>query len=381
MDLDMFQGGSIGSSQTRRHFIPQIRHHSDARHYTTTPQTPPLQPWVDTGSQHDRTAPTSRCRHGLGNGQVRYAQAIKDALLLLGAQSMHGGSTCYDCPEFPLPHHLDFDAGSCATAGDTYSTGALEDYDFTNPFSFLDMEPSYSQDINMDEFYTISTPSQPSPTSCLLPDGATTTDPIPTPPPSQPESPPSPSRPEICPPSSTAATNKSRKRPNPNSTPADDVAISPLPSSSSPKSTPASSGVFQSGSPPGEGPKKERPHAAVEKRYRVSLNDKIEALRVCLESRKRPKRNNSQQQPLQCPSPEDGGPTPAASTTATTTTTTNGPSVRMSKAEVLAEAVEYVQQLEEENGVMLEQIEDLVKRMQATQRALQLPSFTAGRNG
>lgn len=53
----------------------------------------------------------------------------------------------------------------------------------------------------------------------------------------------------------------------------------------------------------------------------------------------------------------------------------------MSKAEVLAEAVEYVQQLEEENGVMLEQIEDLVKRMQATQRALQLPSFTAGRNG
>jgi len=51
----------------------------------------------------------------------------------------------------------------------------------------------------------------------------------------------------------------------------------------------------------------------------------------------------------------------------------------MSKAEVLAEAVDYVQQLEEENGVMLEQIEELVQRMQATQRALQLPPFTAGR--
>ncbi|KAK6849223.1 hypothetical protein PG995_013056 [Apiospora arundinis] len=286
----------------------------------------------------------------MGSGQVRYAQAIKDALLLLGAQSMHDSNGCYDCTQYPLPH-LEFDAGGCATVNDPYSNSStLEDYDFTNPFPFLDYEPSCSRDIAaMDEFYTINTPREPS-SSALLPDAATTA-PHPPPPPSLPtpqsqsaESPPPPPRLER---SYTAPSRTtSRKRPNPTA----------------------------------EGQKKERPHAAVEKRYRVSLNDKIEALRVCLESRKRPKRTS--QQPLS-PSSGDGGATGSGNTPAagsTTTTTTTGPAARMSKAEVLSEAVEYVQQLEEENGVMLEQIEELVQRMQATQRALQLPSFAAGRN-
>ncbi|KAK6833298.1 hypothetical protein PG987_007992 [Apiospora arundinis] len=375
MDLDMFQGGPPIGAQTRRHFTPQIRHNHDAHHYlnttTTTPQTPPsLPPWADAPSQHERAAPASRCRHNMGSGQVRYAQAIKDALLLLGAQSMHGGNGCYDCPQFPLPH-LEFDAGGCATVNPYSNSSTLEDYDFTNPFPFLDYEPSCSRDVAMDEFYTINTPREPSP-SALLPDTATTVAPpppsLPTPQSQSAESPPPPPRLER---SYTAPSGTtSRKRPNPSSTDTNEAA-SPLPSSSS---------FSQSGSPAAEGQKKERPHAAVEKRYRVSLNDKIEALRVCLESRKRPKRNS--QQPLS-PSSGDGGATGSGNTPAagsTTTTTTTGPAARMSKAEVLSEAVEYVQQLEEENGIMLEQIAELVQRMQATQRALQLPSFAAGRN-
>lgn len=44
---------------------------------------------------------------------------------------------------------------------------------------------------------------------------------------------------------------------------------------------------------------------------------------------------------------------------------------RMNKAEVLSEAAEYIQQLEDENSVMLDQLKILVQRLRATWMALQ----------
>jgi hypothetical protein len=43
----------------------------------------------------------------------------------------------------------------------------------------------------------------------------------------------------------------------------------------------------------------------------------------------------------------------------------------MNKAEVLSEATEYIQQLEDENCVMLDQLKVLVQRLRATRMALQ----------
>jgi hypothetical protein len=43
----------------------------------------------------------------------------------------------------------------------------------------------------------------------------------------------------------------------------------------------------------------------------------------------------------------------------------------MNKAEVLSEAAEYIQQLEDENGVMLDQLKVLIQRLRATRMALQ----------
>ncbi|KAK8066618.1 hypothetical protein PG997_013365 [Apiospora hydei] len=275
---------------------------------------------------------------------------------------MHGGRASYDFPQSSVPH-LDFEAdsntlGTPLTPEDPCGSVSPDDYDFSSSLQFLDFEPN-SRDITMD-YYTTNTPKQVSP-SPLLADSITVAPPPPPPLP-QPTSPPLSPQPQ-----SSASDKPSKKRPRVNS------ASSPHPAAS------------RSPSPQGEAQKPQRPHAAVEKRYRVSLNDKIEALRVCLESRKRPKR--------QC---QSAGDSPAAGSGGGGGGTTDGvaapggsggatpassaPAMRMSKAEVLTEAVEYVQQLEEENGVMLGQIQALIERMQATQRALQLPSFTAGKN-
>lgn len=126
----------------------------------------------------------------------------------------------------------------------------------------------------------------------------------------------------------------------------------------------------------------QRAHSAIEKRYRAGINEKFEALRGCIESRKRPKQE-SLGQALRPGSKgegvESGGTTP---TTGTTTSSGkkggsggNGGDAaagsRMNKAEVLSEAAEYIQQLEDENGVMLDQLKVLVQRLRATRIALQ----------
>ncbi|KAK8001562.1 hypothetical protein PG991_013784 [Apiospora marii] len=371
LGFDMFPGGS----PEKRHLAPQIRHH-DAHHHTTT--TPPSQHWAGPSSHHDSTSPASHCGHACSTtGQARYVQALKNAVLLLsGAQSMHAGGgsgACHNSPQLPVPQ-LDFEAGSNAsstplTPGDPFSNNSLDDYDFSNSFQFLDFEPGFGDNTAMD-YYTASTPrQQPSPPQLPadiipLPADTITVATVPAL---------APSPPSVISTGDNTNNTTRNKRPR----------ISPDMDNASPRPSPSQSPS------PRDTQKPHRPHAAVEKRYRVSLNDKIEALRVCLESRKRPKRRHCQAPTGGDGSTTDcgvaaatvdsrgggGGPTVASSST----TTAANPATRMSKAEVLTEAVEYVQQLEEENGIMLEQIEALVERMQATQRALQLPSFVAGR--
>ena len=147
-----------------------------------------------------------------------------------------------------------------------------------------------------------------------------------------------------------------------------------------------------------------RPHSVVEKRYRAGINEKIEALRDCLESKKRPKGRSLHEALLNSPSSlhsdEDGqlqqkndgdehhshaigggrrgGEVTSGKNNVGTTgdSTAHPPTTiptRMNKAEVLIEAVEYIQQLEEENDVMMDQLRQLVARLCATRRAL-LPS-------
>lgn len=131
-----------------------------------------------------------------------------------------------------------------------------------------------------------------------------------------------------------------------------------------------------------------RPHSVVEKRYRAGINEKIEALRGCLESRKRrkgiPLHEALFNGPLPSHSDSDGqlqqvcgggdeqhghaiGSGTAIDPSAPPKTT--GPT-RMNKAEVMIEAVEYIQQLEEENEAMMDQLRQLVARLCATRRAL-----------
>lgn len=126
----------------------------------------------------------------------------------------------------------------------------------------------------------------------------------------------------------------------------------------------------------------ERAHSAIEKRYRAGINEKFEALRGCIESRRRPK-----QEPLGQalrPGSKGEGAEAGGGTTTTAGATTSGKkggsggggdaaaaATRMNKAEVLSEAAEYIQQLEDENGVMLDQLKVLVQRLRATRMALQ----------
>lgn len=122
----------------------------------------------------------------------------------------------------------------------------------------------------------------------------------------------------------------------------------------------------------------ERAHSAIEKKYRAGINEKFEALRGCIESRRRPKQE-SLEQALRPGSKGEGSESGGATTAGTTTSGKKGgpggngdaANTRMNKAEVLSEAAEYIQQLEDENGVMLDQLKVLVQRLRATRMALQ----------
>lgn len=119
-------------------------------------------------------------------------------------------------------------------------------------------------------------------------------------------------------------------------------------------------------------PKSHRAHSAIEKRYRAGINEKFEALRSCIESRKMPK-----QEPLghtlseASKENESGGATTAVLDRKKGAGGSSDAGGRMNKAEVLSEATEYILQLEDENSLMLDQLKILVQRLRATRMALQ----------
>lgn len=144
--------------------------------------------------------------------------------------------------------------------------------------------------------------------------------------------------------------------------------------------------------PRSQAPKQHRAHSATEKRYRAGINDKFEALRSCLESRKR---NGI----LGRERPEDiskgkeetgaervaGGCGGGATLTPVNANITKGSAggaggaggaeavPKMNKAEVLSEATEYIQQLEDEKALMLEELKMLAQCLRAARMALQPP--------
>ena len=132
----------------------------------------------------------------------------------------------------------------------------------------------------------------------------------------------------------------------------------------------------------------QRPHAVVEKRYRASINDKLDALRRYLEARKRDRRVDLDEaliascgldavttsQTLDHATGLDHASGQGGGNTLMPPAPDPAPSARMNKAEVLVEAVEYIQQLEEENEIMMKQLGELVTRLRATRQALLPPT-------
>lgn len=129
-----------------------------------------------------------------------------------------------------------------------------------------------------------------------------------------------------------------------------------LPDQAQPSPSSPDSGVWDVGQPP---EKRQRQHYAVEKRYRAGLNERFNVLRDCIEARRKTK---SQRQPPNQPgsgaksSGSGGGPMPSPA--------------KINKAEVLHEAVVYIQDLEEENEVVLEHLKLLVHRLRNARVAL-----------
>ncbi|KAJ4387237.1 hypothetical protein N0V93_007826 [Gnomoniopsis smithogilvyi] len=119
-------------------------------------------------------------------------------------------------------------------------------------------------------------------------------------------------------------------------------------------------------------PKGHRAHSAIEKRYRAGLNEKFEALRSCVESRKMAKQESlGQALRPESKGGENGGATIVVPDRKKGPGANSDAASRMNKAEVLREAVECIEQLEDENGLLLEQLKILVQRLRATRMALQ----------
>jgi hypothetical protein len=94
--------------------------------------------------------------------------------------------------------------------------------------------------------------------------------------------------------------------------------------------------------------KRQRPHYAIEKRYRAGLQERFEALRDCVASLKQAENEGDDGQ--------DINDTDKAG--------------RMNKAEVLNQATVYIQQLQEENEVAIEHIKLLIKQFRIMKNAM-----------
>ncbi|KIL87772.1 hypothetical protein FAVG1_08649 [Fusarium avenaceum] len=94
--------------------------------------------------------------------------------------------------------------------------------------------------------------------------------------------------------------------------------------------------------------KRQRPHYAIEKRYRAGLQERFEALRDCVASLKQTENEGDDGQGIN--DTDKAG--------------------RMNKAEVLNQATLYIQQLQEENEVAIEHIKLLIKQFRIMKIAM-----------
>ncbi|KAF5532738.1 ankyrin repeat domain-containing protein [Fusarium phyllophilum] len=120
--------------------------------------------------------------------------------------------------------------------------------------------------------------------------------------------------------------------------------------------------------------KRQRPHYAIEKRYRAGLQERFEALRDCvalLKKTQHERRIPGTNEDLA--EGDDGGSVSDRATVG-----------RMNKAEVLNQATLYIRQLQEENEVMMEYIKLLINQFrvikQAMQQALKRNPFMVRKN-
>lgn len=104
--------------------------------------------------------------------------------------------------------------------------------------------------------------------------------------------------------------------------------------------------------------KRQRPHYAIEKRYRAGLQEHFEALRDCVASLKL--KENEQQSLVNGDDTGDWDDRAEG----------KDGSSRMNKAEVLSQATIYIQRLQEENEAAIEHIKLLIKRFRIVKGAL-----------
>ncbi|KAF5573200.1 uncharacterized protein FSUBG_14116 [Fusarium subglutinans] len=106
--------------------------------------------------------------------------------------------------------------------------------------------------------------------------------------------------------------------------------------------------------------KRQRPHYAIEKRYRAGLQERFEALRDCVTSLKQTQHGQRLPGNNEDLTEGDDG----------ASDNDRDRVVRMNKAEVLNQATVYIQQLQEENEVAIEHIKLLIGQFRVMKRAM-----------
>ncbi|KAH6996915.1 hypothetical protein EDB80DRAFT_726574 [Ilyonectria destructans] len=122
------------------------------------------------------------------------------------------------------------------------------------------------------------------------------------------------------------------------------------------------------GAPVSPPPKRQRAHYHIERRYRAGLNEKFDALRDLMETRRRSQILQQQQDGRPC---STHSPPSAVDPAEVTGSSTNRGEIKMNKAEVLHEAVVCFREMEEENKVLMEYLKILLRRLRTTRSAFQ----------
>ncbi|KAJ5951040.1 uncharacterized protein N7479_009453 [Penicillium vulpinum] len=107
-------------------------------------------------------------------------------------------------------------------------------------------------------------------------------------------------------------------------------------------------------------PKRQRSHYVIEKKYRAGLQERFEALRSCVTAWNEFQRPESASGEAGTTGDELSGGSKG-----------NNNGGRMNKAEVLSNAVIYIQELQEENEVVIDHLKLLIRRLRGAKQALQ----------